>query len=144
MGYRRSYRGRRQKQMPIEDTLFACFGFVLFIILFVLLYRYGIMLVGTILVLLLCLIGGVRYGQPLRLLYLVAPARLDQPGFKLPSPEQVWAQERPQVVYGQGYRPQAPSQSPRQTGNIGQVKDDHPAYYEQPQAKYPENMPPAP
>jgi hypothetical protein len=144
MGYRRSY-GRR-KQPSVEDTLWASLAYVLFIVFFFLLYRFGIVLVATILALLLCLLAGLRYRWLASLLHLPAGS-VDRPtsAGNLPSAALGRAQEQSRTAYGQGYRPQTSQQSPRDTRNIGQQpKQDHPADYEQPQAQYPDQKPPLP
>jgi hypothetical protein len=148
MGYRRSYRKRRGTS--IQEHFWACVGLVIFVLLFVLLNWLGIALVGILLALPLCIVLGLRYGQPGRLLHLRTGIAEDQPmsvmsGLRLPSAEVVRAQEKSRAnTY---YQSRTSSPSPHGQRRPGQPKDDqpksgHPKDYEQAQTQYPEQQPP--
>jgi len=136
MKYRRSQRTRQHASF--EDRLWTLSGLVALVLFFVLLNWLGIVLTSVLCGVILCLFCGLRYGLPSHLRSSKAAG-----GFGLTPPEQVRAQEKtPSNEYGQGYPERNVSRSTRRVQDSRQPKEERLADYDQPQAQYPEQMPP--
>lgn len=136
MKYRRSQRTRQHASF--EDRLWSLSGLVALVLFFVLLNWLGIVLTSVLFGVILCIFFGLRYGLPSHLRSSKAAG-----GFGLTPPEQVRAQEKaPSNEYGQGYPARNVSRSTRRVQNSRQPKEERLADYDQPQAQYPEEMPP--
>ncbi len=136
MTYRQSQRTRQHASF--EDRLWSLSGLVALVLFFVLLNWLGIGLTFVLLGVILCIFFGLRYSQLFHLRSSKAAG-----GFGLTPPEQVRAQEKaPSNEYRQGYPARNVSRSTRRVQDSGQPKDERLADYDQPQAQYPEQMPP--
>jgi hypothetical protein len=142
-----SRRYPRKKQTRLEDHLWTIVGFVSLVLFFILLNWLGIVGTFVLLGLLLCLVLGLRYGWPAYQLHVRSQTPVYQPsnapasGFGLTPPAQVRAQVQERAPAG-GYNKGYQAQGTNRAQGSGQPKQDRPADYEQPQAQYPDQMPP--